>query len=300
MCIVTQIRPRPDLARAMLLERFVQWLLGKLSQAELPIADRTWRQQIEWCWAIVPRPAPTNEVHPIILLDGIKVGSLVCLIARTPTAVIAWRWVGWESSTTWSLLLERIPAPTIVVCDGQKGILLAITRCWPTARIQRCLFHIWQNVRAKLTLHPHTIAGQELLHLTRGLWLVKTQADALGWQQHLQEWFECYGRFIQERTYYEQSVLRRRRWWYTHRGVRSAYRQHKELVNNDQLFVYLDRTLTADVIPRTTNYVEGGINSPLRTLLKHHRGMNQLHQQRLVEWYLYSRMMGQKPTRNCL
>lgn len=299
-CVATQIRPRPDLARALLLERFVTWILGKLSQDELPVAGRTWRQQIEWCWAIVPRPAPTNEVHPIILVDGIRIGGLVCLIARTPKAVIAWRWVGWESSLTWSLLLEKIPAPVVVVCDGQKGILLAIARCWPKARIQRCTFHIWQNVRAKLTLHPQTKAGQELLQLTKGLWLVNTQEHALDWQHRLAEWFVQYGSFIQERTYFEQPVSHRRRWWYTHRGIRSAYRQHKQLVHLDQLFVYLDRTLTAEVIPRTTNYVEGGINSPLRTLLKLHRGMNQLHRQRLVEWYLYSRMLGQKPTRNCL
>lgn len=212
--------------------------------------------------------------------------------------MLSWRWVGWESSLTWSLLLEKIPAPTVVVCDGQKGILLAIARCWPRTKIQRCLFHVWQNVRAKLTLHPQTQAGQELLQLTRDLWPVKTQEQALNWQHQLVAWFEQYGSFIQQRTYYEQPISHRRRWWYTHRGIRSAYRQHKELVSNDQLFVYLDRTLTTEAIPRTTNHVEGGINSQLRTKLKLHRGLTQLHRQRLVEWYLYSRMKDQKPPRN--
>jgi hypothetical protein len=236
----------------------------------------------------------------VILLDGIKIGSLVCLIARTPETVLTWRWVGWESSVTWASLLECIPAPTVVVCDGQKGILLAIARCWIQTRIQRCLFHVWQNIRAKLTLHPQTQAGQDLLQLTRDLWVVKTVADACKWQGQLVAWEETYGTFIQERTYFEQPISHRRRWWYTHRGLRSAYRQHKQLVQTDQLFVYLDRSLTANLIPRTTNYVEGGLNSPLRTLLKLHRGLSQRHQQRLVEWYLYSRMVGQKPTRNCL
>lgn len=299
-CSISGTRGRPDLARAFELDRFVTWLLGKQSQTELSVPGRTWRQQTEWCWQIVPKPEPTRAVHSILLIDGIKVGALVCLIARTPQAVIAWRWVGWESSTTWSLLLETIPASTVVVCDGQKGILLAIARCWPKTKIQRCTFHVWQNVRAKLTLHPQTNGGQDLLQLTRGLWLVKTQEHALAWQHRLAEWFEQYGAFIQERTYFEQPVSHRRRWWYTHRGVRSAYRQHKELVKNDQLFVYLDRTLTAEPIPRTTNSVEGGINSQLRTKLKLHRGLSQLHQQRLVEWYLYSRTTNPKPPRNCL
>lgn len=36
-------------------------------------------------------------------------------------------------------------------------------------------------------------------------------------------------------------------------------------------------------------YVEGGINSPIRDLLKKHRGLNQKHMMRLVEWYLFKR-----------
>ncbi len=44
----------------------------------------------------------------------------------------------------------------------------------------------------------------------------------------------------------------------------------------------------------------GGINSQLRTKLKLHRGMNEEHQRRLVEWYLYSRTNNQKPPRNFL
>ena len=280
-CRQSGIRTRPDLARAFQLERFVTWLLSKRSQTELDTSDRTWRAQIDWCWSIAPKPTPPNEPCPIILLDGIKVGALVCLVARTPEAVIAWQWVGWESSLTWSLLLAKLPAPTVVVCDGQKGVLLAIARCWPSTTIQRCLFHVWQNIRAKLTLNPQTNAGQELLQLTRALWPITTNEQATVWQQRLQDWHQLYGPFIRERTY---SAMHTRRWQYTHRGVRSAYRQLEKLVRLNQLFVYLNKTLTTETIPKTTNYVEGGINSQLRAKLKDHRGMNQLHQQRLVEW----------------
>jgi len=287
-CINTEIRQRPDLSRALLLERFVAWLLGKQSQTELraSVTDRTWRSQISWCWDIVPKSYLTGEIYSIILIDGIRVGSLVCLVARTPEAVIAWQWVGWESSNTWTILLEQLPPPTVVVCDGQKGVLLAIGRCWPKARIQRCIFHVWQNVRVKLTLHPQTVAGQELLQLTRDLWKVTTIEHSLAWQQRLQVWKKQYGDFIRERTYFANPTSGRRRWWYTHRGLRSAYRQLDKLLQENQLFTYLDTTLTEELIPRTTNYVEGGINSQLRTKLKLHRGMNEEHQRRLVEWYL--------------
>lgn len=286
--------------RSRLLDRFVSWLLGKQSQAELAVSDRTWRHQTNWCWQVVPKIELVSTVYPVILLDGIRVGSLVCLIARTPTEVVAWTWVGWESSITWSKLLEKIPAPTVVVCDGQKGILLAIARCWPGTRIQRCLWHVWMNVRTKLTLHPQTEAGRELLQLTRDLWPVKTTTQVVAWQECLQSFEHTYGDFIRERTYYVQPESGRRRWWYTHRGVRSTYRQLAKLVTNHQLFTYVETTLTAEPIPNTANYVEGGINSQLRTKLKDHRGLNQIHQQRLVDWYLYGRTKDQKPPRNCL
>lgn len=286
--------------RGRLLDRFVAWLLGKQSQVELTVSDRTWRHQIDWCWAVVPKVELADEIYAIILLDGIRVGALVCLIARTPTYVIAWVWVSWESSAHWSLLLEKIPEPAVVVCDGQKGILLAIARCWPKSRLQRCLFHVWQNVRVKLTLRPQTEAGRELLQLTRDLWPVKTPTQVVIWQQCLQTWEQKYGDFIRERTYYVQPESGHRRWWYTHRGVRSAYRQLAKLVADNQLFTYVETALTSESIPNTTNHVEGGINSPLRTGLKYHRGLNQSHQQRLVEWYLYGRSKDQKPPRNCL
>ena len=149
-CTATQVKLRPDLSRAFVLERFVNWLLGKQSQTELNppdgVTDRTWRNQTAWCWGIAPYPEQTGEVYPVILLDGIGIGSLVCLIARTPDHAIGWYWVGWESSNTWEKLLKQFPSPIAVVCDGQKGILLAISRCWPNVRIQRCIFHVWQNI----------------------------------------------------------------------------------------------------------------------------------------------------------
>jgi hypothetical protein len=277
--------------------------MGKQSQSELKlsvgITDRAWRDQTAWCWSVAPYPEQTGEVHPVILLDGIGVGSLVCLVARTPEYVIGWCWVGWESSHTWAKLLQQFPSPAVVVCDGQKGILLAITRCWPKTRIQRCIFHVWQNIRVKLTLHPQTEAGRELLQLTRDLWSVKTLEQSQGWRQQLEAWHERHGNFIRERTNKETSEPGKRRWWYTHGRLRSAYYQLARLLRDNQLFTHLE-PLTVGSIPRTTNYVEGGINSQLRTKLKLHRGMSEVHQRRLVEWYLYSRTEEPKPPRKFL
>lgn len=302
-CSKSATKPRADLARAFVLERFVTWLMGKQSQTELGygVTDRTWRSQTAWCWQVVPKPMLTGEVYPVILLDGIRIGGLVCFIARTPEFVIGWHWAGWESSHTWQVLLDRLPAPVVVVCDGQKGVLLAIARCWPEARIQRCIFHVWQNIRVKLTLHPQTEAGQELLCLAKELLRgIPTTELAQQWQAQLVSWEQRHGAFIRERTYVQDPQAGKHNWWYTHGRVRSAYHQLAKLLQDDQLFTYLDKTLTDIPIARTTSYVEGGINSQLRTKLKLHRGLSQTHQQRLVEWYLYGRTKTPKPPRNFL
>ncbi len=218
-CVSSATKPRPDLVRAFALERFVAWLMGKQSQVELShnLTDRMWRIQTAWCWQVVPKPTLTGEIYPVILLDGIRIGSLVCLIARTPEHVIGWTWAGWESSITWEKLLERLPPTSVAVCDGQKGILLAIARCWPSTRVQRCHFHVWQNIRVKLTLHPQTIAGQELLQLARNLLKgIATKEAAEEWQKQLKSWEQRHGNFIRERTYNPDPKPGQRTWRYTH------------------------------------------------------------------------------------
>lgn len=302
-CVNTSIRSRPDLARALLLERFVAWLLGKQSQAELGVPERTWRKQIEWCWHVMPRPTLTGEQYPILLLDGIRIGNMVCLIARTPEHVVAWVWVPYESSGYWDKLLSRLSAPVVAVCDGQKGILLSIARNWPATRIQRCHFHVWQNLRSKLTLNPQAEASQVLLLLGKALLKgLTTKEEAERWQTKLKRWEQRYGAFIRERTANASPKPGERKWRYTHERLRSAYRQLAKLLKDNQLFTCLDDDVlqqTKQPIPRTTNHVEGGINSQLRTKLKLHRGMSEDHQRRLVEWYLYGRTESPKPTRNC-
>jgi len=287
-----------------LLDRFVAWLLGKQSQTELKISSaRSWRRQTRWCWQVIPKPDLSGEAYSILLLDATGVGNQVCAIARSLENVVSWHWSGWESSYAWEELLCGLPPPAVVVCDGQKGILLAIGRCWPKARIQRCLFHVWQNIRAKLTLNPQTAAGQELLALYREIWEVQSQEQAKQWAEQFNQLYIKHQYFLKQRTYVQDPVAGQRKWWYTHRGVRSAYGQINKLLKDDQLFTYADEQLlrqTKQPIPRTTNHVEGGINSQLKEKLKLHRGLSQTHQQRLVDWYLYSRTKERKPPRNVL
>ena len=79
-----------------------------------------------------------------------------------------------------------------VVYDGQNGLNKAIKSFWFNVKIQRCLFHVWMNVRQKLTLNPETQAGQELLSLSRELLKIKYIEQANNWQFKFKIWKDKY------------------------------------------------------------------------------------------------------------
>lgn len=295
-CLHSMTLSRQDLSRSFMFERFMTWLLGKASQDELDGPARTFRDQIVWCWDVsVPRVL-TGEIHHAVIVDGIKVGGQVCLIARTASYVIAWLWVPYESSIHWGALLRLLPSPAYIVCDGQKGLLKAIAICWPNTIVQRCRFHVWLNVKTKLSLNPESQAGQELLQLTQDLLQVRTKRQARRWKQGLKHWHRKYRAFVNERTIKPNPAARERKWRYTHERLRSAYRQLAKIMDD----VLRSSFRPNPSLPCTTNHLEGGVNSPIRTKLKLHRGMSANHQMKLVDWYLYTRTEKPKPPRFCL
>jgi len=296
VCRQSFTMPRPDLSRIFVFESFYSWLLGKDAQIELGGSARTFRDQTSWCWSIPTPVVLTGEVHHAVIIDGIRVGSQVCLIARTTEYVITWLWVERENSTNWALLLNILPAPQYVVCDGQKGMIKALALCWPATIVQRCRFHVWLNTKSKLTLRPHSQAGQELLNLSRRLMHVRTRRQARRWKRRLKHWHRKHSRYVNERTIKDNPKPRERTWRYTHDRLRSAYYQ----LNKQAEYLLRSSYRPHPELPSTTNHLEGGINSPIRTKLKLHRGMKSEHQMVLVNWYLYSRTEIPKAPRFCL
>lgn len=295
-CARSATKPRHDPRRRFVFEYFVSWLLGKDSQDELEGVPRTFREQTAWCWQVPVPSVLTGEIHHAVMVDGIRIGDQVCLIACTTAYVIAWVWVPYESSIYWGELLRLLPSPAYVVCDGQKGLLKALAHWWPATVVQRCRFHAWLNIKAKLTLRPVSQAGQDLLQLTRELQCIRTRRQARRWKRKLRQWHTRYQQYIDERTMQLHPRPRARRWRYTHERLRSAYRQLHKIADDLLRSSYRPHP----ELPGTTNHLEGGINSQIRTHLKLHRGMTHDHQKVLVNWYLYTRTEGAKPTRYCL
>ncbi|KAB1642748.1 IS256 family transposase [Gulosibacter chungangensis] len=232
----------------------------------------------QYCVVLGPRTHPPVETrHHQIMLDGIYIGSWCLLIAITQEQqVLAWQWCARESKAAWQALLERIPAPTVVICDGGAGIHAALRRVWPDTRIQRCLFHVQMGIRRSLTLNPRTLVGRRLRQLSLDLSDVHTIDDAIVWQQHLDAWWQAHGPLTKERTY-----SRNGQWWYTHDRLRKAWNLLHNLNTKGHLFTHLEHHTA-----RTTSALEGGINNGIRTALRAHRGMSEAHMKRAAEWFL--------------
>jgi putative transposase len=283
-CGTGRIRPRADVAARNQLQGFVSYLLGMLPRKEYG-ATTTMSRRYVACWETVPRPFITGEVFDYLLIDATAVGHGVVAIARTSSYVINWQHGDREKSQLWLAVLAQLPCPHAIVCDGQKGILKALDLLWPTAVIQRCLVHVQRNIRGKLTANPQSEAGKDLQWLIRRLFAVNNAEQMPEFVAVFELLQTQHAGFLCERTQ-NPDPNGKRTWWYTHRGVRSAYNQIAKLLRDDQLFAFI--THPELQLPKQTNRLEGGTNASLSELLHRHRGLSPTHQRRLTDWYLDS------------
>ena len=144
----------------------------------------------------------------------------------------------------------------------------------------------------KLTRNPKTLAGQDLRKLGKQLPTIRTRRQKRRWIRLWKHWHSKYHYFLAERSYGDIKN-KKRGWWYTHKKLRAV----RSLIQNSlpHLFTFIGHP----EIPRTSNYVEGGINSRIKELLHRHRGLNLAQKQTLVSWFLALKQP-QKPPRNVL
>jgi hypothetical protein len=144
-----------------------------------------------------------------------------------------------------------------VVVDGRRGFL-AVFKGIP---IQICQFHQIKQVAKYLTRRPKTEAAKELWALT----LTLTKTDEATFTKSLDAWHQKWGEYIEEKTI-DEFVTGKKKWYYTHKKVRSAYRSLKH--NLPYLFTY--QTYPGLNIPNTTNDLDGSFSALKKKLSVHH------------------------------
>lgn len=286
ICGKNGVRTRNDHRDKQRRSLFVSWITSKKTLKELALHSRVTVQTLStWFrpyWEHPPRPQITGTTQHLVL-DATSVAPRECmvLIAGDATAgkPVSWMPVHRENLEVWSRFLRQLSLaytePSVVICDGQRGLLRAIREVWPRVKIQRCLIHVIRQASVWLTQHPKSRAGEQLLALVNQLSSIRTKRQKRRWIRAFFAWTRKHESFLKERTYGPNN-----RWWYTHRKLRGT----QSLIQNaiPDLFHFV----RDPSIPRTSNHVEGGINARLKELLRCHRGMNLTKKLALVSWYL--------------
>ena len=264
---------------------FLDWLFSRRTQKDMPGQGRSFRRRSSRFWEIWPMPPLIERKRDVLYLDGIYLGRKACvLICCDDEHVLGWYLCRYEHSGAWSALMSRIAEPKMVVSDGGSGFAKALKNTWPHAKHQRCLFHIFCQIKRYTTSRPKTLAGMELYVLARDLLHLDTKEEAEKWCDRFIGWMNKYNRFLSQMTYDEYGNRRP-----THERLIKAQRSLVKLMREGNMFTYLDDELRAEIsdIPTTNNLIEGGVNSQLRAMLRDHRGLSVERRIKAVYWWCY-------------
>lgn len=263
---------------------FLDWLFGKESQEDMPGEGRTFRRNTAKFWDIWPMPPKIEESRDVLFLDGIYLARKACiLICCDDKNVLGWYLCRYEHAGAWLALMRRIAEPKMIVSDGGSGFMKALRKGWPNAKHQRCVFHVFCQVKRYTTSKPNTLAGFELYHLAKDLLHVNSKKEADKWVKRFVDWITKHQHFLNEVTRDEFGNEHP-----THERLLKAERSLVKLIREDTLFTYLDDRLNDDFKPpATNNRIEGGVNAQLRAMLRNHRGLSVERRIKAVYWWCY-------------
>ena len=137
-----------------------------------------------------------------------------------------------------------------------------------------CHFHQRSIIRRYITQNPKLQASKDLKKIMSKL----TQTNEINFTKKLDLWYQKYGVFINEKTI----NIETNKTYYTHQKLRSAYRSLR--TNLPYLFTY--KNYPNLDIHNTTNSLDGGVFSPMKMLMKIHRGSTKSLRLKMVDDYL--------------
>ncbi len=130
----------------------------------------------------------------------------------------------------------------------------------------------------KLTRKPKLAASIELKRVVSYLGNISSSR----FEYMMNAWANRHQIFIDERVDDDS----KRGWHYKHKTIRSAYRSLKKFL--PYLFTYKKYPVLK--IPTTTNHLDGGCFSPLKDLLRVHRGIGIKMKRKLIVYFLKNRV----------
>lgn len=212
----------------------------------------------------------TENRSVVVIMDATNIGNvgMLTLLRDTKKRNLLWRWSTTEKVEHYRkclFSLEKLQYSfSAFVIDGRAGVRQMLERIYPRVPIQYCQKHQIEVIKRKIPMKAKTEAGKSLRCLAQRM----AESLFLQFSIALEVWFVLYGAFLNEKTYSSDSRSKRK-WWYTHKQIRSAYHSLKR--NLPYLFTY-QKHPNLD-IPNTTNICDGYF-SHLKDRLNRHRGLS--------------------------
>ena len=289
-----------DAVQAKWFRLFIFWLTSSNSLEETAktcgVSPRTLQRRFTPFWLIQPpRSVDKQRIYDQIFIDGTYFNTKCLVVAADSSHVINWFWCTKESSWSYTRLLDPLAPPQLVTCDGDAGGLKALHHLWPNTPVQRCIVHVKRNIQRATGLHPTSAMGKALQRLSFELLAVDNLDKAAEWTVKLQQFGTVFSTQLKAKTYVKdvpfdqipKSKRRNKKWWYTHYTHRGIYLQLKKMSQQGHLFAYLTEAEEGQRFERTTNKLEGGVNSQIKQLMHTHRGLRDEQQRIACDWWLY-------------
>ena len=240
-------------------------------------------------------PEPTGEVYDCLIVDATWLSDGTVAIARTPEHVQQWVISNsHEGIAIWTAVFQKITKPRCIVCDGHKSLIAAAKNVYGNdVMIQRCHFHLYNTMRSYLPASGKDPVARQLWSLFLSIKSIRTQSDARAFERRFKQLYDQHRQYVDEHTMMTTPTNQVMP-LYTHNKLHAAYALLERLINERQLFNYVDHPELS--IPSTTNLLEGGINSRIAELLKCHRGLTMKGQAWVINLYLWTKTEFGKPT----
>ena len=157
-----------------------------------------------------------------------------------------------------------------VVLDGRRGV----RNLFSDVPVQMCHFHQKQIIQRYLTCNPKLEAAIELKQIADTL----SNTNEKEFSKKLTNWHNKWNNFLKERT---ENLFNSKRWHYTHRRLRSAYRS----LNSNLPYLFTHQKYPKLNIPNTTNSLDGSF-AHLKEKVTIHRGLRINIKKKIIEQIL--------------
>ncbi|APT84710.1 IS1249 family transposase [Corynebacterium aquilae] len=294
-CGISDTKRRTDVTDAKWFALFINHVTGNATRADIAKRTNTSlatvdRKFLPYWLVQVPANIDHQRIYDQVFLDGTYLAGGCLLIVSTTKHILNWRWCKQETKHDYTELIKPLAPPLIATIDGGRGAFGAIREVWGTNTvIQRCTFHVFNQVKRRTTTRSRTPQGRQLYAIAKQLPTIKNKEQTVRWQYLLHEFGTVHKQWLNEKSIIIDANGNKKE-EFTHYRVRKGYTGLVSLIQRNLLFHYINQPkgiIDPKNIKATTNCLEGGFNAPIKRLADHHRGRTAERQRTMIDWWLY-------------